>query len=55
MALLLLMEALLAGLTQASLIFLAITIGGAYAAYYLYKRMGNFVARPAAFRDVFYD
>ena len=38
-----------------AMVFLAIAIGGAYAAYYPYKHMGNFVARPAAFKDVYYD
>jgi len=55
MGLLLFVGALLTGQILWSLAFLAIAIGGAYAAYYPYKHMGNFVARPAAFRDVFYD
>jgi hypothetical protein len=55
MGLLLFVGALLTGLILVSLVFLAIAIGGAYAAYYPYKRMTNFVGRPAAFRDVFYD
>jgi hypothetical protein len=46
---------LLGGKTLISLISLAIAIGGAYLAYYPYKHMTNFVARPAAFKDVFYD
>jgi len=55
MGLLLFVGALIIGQPLWSLVFLAIAIGGAYAAYYPYKHMGNFVARPAAFRDVFYD
>lgn len=46
---------LLGGEILFSLVSLAIAIGGAYAAYYPYKRMGNLVARPAAFKDVYYD
>jgi hypothetical protein len=30
-------------------------LGGAYLAYYPYKHMTNLVARPAAFKDVYYD
>ncbi|ADB87237.1 hypothetical protein [Saccharolobus islandicus] len=46
---------LLEGKILPALVALAIAIGGGYAAYYPYKRMANFVGRPAAFRDVFYD
>ena len=42
---------LVSGQILLSSVFLAIAIGGAYAAYYPYKRMGNLVARPAAFKD----
>jgi len=38
-----------------AMVFLAIAIGGAYMAYYPYKRMRNIVARPPGFKDVFYD
>jgi len=55
MGLLLFIGGLVSGQILLALVFLAIAIGGAYAAYYPYKHMGNFVARPAAFKDVFYD
>jgi len=46
---------LLGGKILFSLISFVIAIGGAYLAYYPYKHMTNFVARPAAGKDVFYD
>jgi len=52
---LLFLGALVGGEILLSLVFLAVAIGGAYVAYRPYKRMGNLVARPAAFKDVFYD
>jgi hypothetical protein len=55
MGLLLSLGAWIAGQILLSLMFLAIAIGGAYAAYYPYKHMTNLVARPAAFKDVYYD
>jgi len=53
--LLLFVGALMIGQPLWSLVFLAIAIGGAYAAYYPYKHMEKFVARPEAFKDVYYD
>jgi len=55
MGLLLFIGASLEGQILWSLVFLAIAIGGAYLAYYPYKHMTNFVARPATGKDVFYD
>jgi hypothetical protein len=55
MGLLLFVGASLEGQILWSLVFLAIAIGGAYLAYYPYKHMTNFVARPATGKDVFYD
>lgn len=46
---------LVSGEILLSLPFLAIAIGGAYVAYRPYKTMGNFVARPAVLKDVYYD
>ena len=53
--LLLFLGTLLIGKILWSLVFLAIAILGAYVAYYPYKLMEKFVARPVAFRDVYYD
>jgi hypothetical protein len=55
MGLLLFAGSLLAGQILLSLVFLAIALGGAYLAYYPYKHTTNLVARPAAFKDVYYD